>query len=302
MANLPISGLPTASALDGTELLPFVQGGVTTQANVQDILDADLPLTSSGVLVNGFVNVSGSILTQDGLIHIVTPDPATNFIAIDFRNVDNFGIYGKSNSIAGRGNTLEFTATDYNINGDILTHEVLTLRPEGNVGIGTTDPSNTLEVIGGVTATSFTGSLLGSATNSTSASYAVTASHALNAGIQSTTGSWSVPPGASMQGFTVDFNRSYQMWVIGNIPNGIISWNATVNVTNGNVPVVGNQYGWYYTDGGALVLTSIPSQIVGENNIISTASVVTTTANTFEFGITNNSGVTQTINYGYIKL
>lgn len=53
MPNLPISGLPTASALDGTELLPFVQGGVTTQANVQDILDADLPITSSGITLSG---------------------------------------------------------------------------------------------------------------------------------------------------------------------------------------------------------------------------------------------------------
>lgn len=53
MSNLPISGLPTASTLDGTELLPFVQGGVTTQANVQDILDADLPITSSGIIVSG---------------------------------------------------------------------------------------------------------------------------------------------------------------------------------------------------------------------------------------------------------
>jgi hypothetical protein len=53
MANLPISGLPTASALDGTELLPFVQGGVTTQAIVQDILDANLPITSSGIVISG---------------------------------------------------------------------------------------------------------------------------------------------------------------------------------------------------------------------------------------------------------
>ena len=53
MANLPISGLPTASALDGTELLPFVQGGVTTQATAQDILDANLPVTSSGIIVSG---------------------------------------------------------------------------------------------------------------------------------------------------------------------------------------------------------------------------------------------------------
>jgi hypothetical protein len=53
MADLPISSLPTASALDGTELLPFVQDGVTTQAIVQDILNADLPLTSSGITLSG---------------------------------------------------------------------------------------------------------------------------------------------------------------------------------------------------------------------------------------------------------
>jgi hypothetical protein len=53
MPNLPISGLPTASALDGTELLPFVQGGVTTQATVQDILDANLSVTSSGITLSG---------------------------------------------------------------------------------------------------------------------------------------------------------------------------------------------------------------------------------------------------------
>ncbi len=53
MADLPISGLPTATSLDGTELLPFVQGGVTTQATAQDILDANLPVTSSGITVSG---------------------------------------------------------------------------------------------------------------------------------------------------------------------------------------------------------------------------------------------------------
>jgi len=53
MPNLPISGLPAAASLDGTELLPFVQGGVTTQATVQDILNANLPVTSSGITLSG---------------------------------------------------------------------------------------------------------------------------------------------------------------------------------------------------------------------------------------------------------
>jgi hypothetical protein len=120
--------------------------------------------------------------------------------------------------------------------------------------------------------------------------------------ISPTTGSWTLTPGANTVSFTVDWNRSYQMWVIGNIPNGIVSWTATVNVTNANVPIVGNQYGWYYLDGNALVLTSIPSQIVGTAGSIITTSTGGTENNTFTFGITNNSGTNQTIYYGYIKL
>ncbi len=117
-----------------------------------------------------------------------------------------------------------------------------------------------------------------------------------------TTGTWDVPAGASTQSFTVDANNSYTMWVNGNIPNGIINWNATVTISNTNVPAVGTQYGWYYSAGNQLVLTSIPSHIVGTPGSIITTQPSTTTANTFSFGITNNSGTTQTINYGYIKL
>jgi hypothetical protein len=116
------------------------------------------------------------------------------------------------------------------------------------------------------------------------------------------TGNWTLSTGVNTVSFTVDWNHSYQMWVNGNIPNGIITWNATVNVTNSNVPIVGSQYGWYYAEGNALVLTSIPPQIVGVNGVISTTSFVTTTSNTFVFGITNNSGTPQTVNYGYIKI
>jgi hypothetical protein len=153
-----------------------------------------------------------------------------------------------------------------------------------------------VEITGSLTAISITGSI--AATNGV-----ISGSSQLSTTFPSKTiGSWSVPAGASTQSFTVDWNHSYQLWVIGNIPNGIISWIANVNVTNANVPIVGNQYGWYYVDGNALILTSIPNQIVGVNGAISTSSFATTTSNTFEFGITNNSGTTQTINYGYIKL
>ena len=119
-----------------------------------------------------------------------------------------------------------------------------------------------------------------------------------------TIGSWSVPAGPSTQSFTVDANNSYTMWVNGNIPNGIITWNATATISNTNVPVLGAQYGWYYEVGNALVLTSMPDQFAGTNGSILTipGSYGPNTSNVFNFGITNNSGTTQTINYGYIKL
>jgi hypothetical protein len=94
------------------------------------------------------------------------------------------------------------------------------------------------------------------------------------------------------------------MWVNGNIPNGIITWNATATISNTNVPVVGAQYGWYYEVGNALVLTSMPDQFSGTNGIILTtpSSYAPNTSNVFKFGITNNSGTTQIINYGYTQI
>jgi hypothetical protein len=120
--------------------------------------------------------------------------------------------------------------------------------------------------------------------------------------VEKTTGSWTLAAGANTVSLTVPINGTYSIWVNGNIPNGIVTYTATVVVTNTNVPVVGNSYGWYYVDGNALVLTAIPNQVVGTANGISTAVVSTTTANVFTFGITNNSGSDQVVNWGYTKL
>ena len=116
------------------------------------------------------------------------------------------------------------------------------------------------------------------------------------------TGSWTLTTGANTVSFTVTAGQSYVMWVNGNIPNGIVNWNATVTLSNPNVPVIGVQYGWYYLAGNALALTSIPSQIVGTAGSISTSAPVVSNSNTFTFGITNNSGASQVVYYGYIKV
>ena len=115
-------------------------------------------------------------------------------------------------------------------------------------------------------------------------------------------GSWTLSAGTNTVSFTVTAGESYVMWVNGNIPNGIVNWNATVTLSNSNVPVIGVQYGWYYLAGGALVLTSIPSQIVGTAGSISTSAPAGSNTNTFTFGITNNSGTSQIVYYGYIKI
>ena len=115
-------------------------------------------------------------------------------------------------------------------------------------------------------------------------------------------GSWTLSAGTNTVSFTVTAGQSYVMWVNGNIPNGIVNWNATVTLSNSNVPVIGVQYGWYYLAGGALVLTSIPSQIVGTAGSISTSAPAGSNTNTFTFGITNNSGASQVVYYGYIKI
>jgi hypothetical protein len=113
-----------------------------------------------------------------------------------------------------------------------------------------------------------------------------------------------VTPGTNNYSFTVDINNTYNLWVLGNIPNGIIVYNATVSVSNTNVPVIGVQYAWNYTGGSSPILfTSIPVQIIGTAGAISTASPsVGTSTNTFVFGIQNNTVSGLTVNYGYVKV
>jgi hypothetical protein len=117
-------------------------------------------------------------------------------------------------------------------------------------------------------------------------------------------GSWTVTPGTNNYSFTVDINNTYNLWVLGNIPNGIIVYNATVSVSNINVPVIGYQYAWNYTGGSSPIsFTSIPAQIIGTAGAISTASpTVGSSTNTFVFGIQNNTASGVTVNYGYIKI
>ena len=148
------------------------------------------------------------------------------------------------------------------------------------------------------------GAGIGGALNASS----VTATNFIESGSQLTdvatkvTGSWNVPNGTN--NFTIGLSPgTYIIWVNGSIPNGIITYNALVTITNTNVPVAGNYSSWVYTGGGTpLDFTSLPDQIVGSGTTARSSSYSGSNSNNFIFGIRNTTSTTYQVNYGYIKL
>jgi hypothetical protein len=136
----------------------------------------------------------------------------------------------------------------------------------------------------------------------------VTATNFIGSGSQLTdiptkvTGSWNVPNGSN--NFTIGLSPgTYIIWVNGNIPNGIITFNTLVTITNTNVPVAGYYSSWVYTGGGTpLDFTSLPDQIVGLNTTARSSIYSGSNSNNFIFGIRNTTSTTYQVNYGYIKL
>jgi hypothetical protein len=99
-------------------------------------------ITSGSDIYYNTGNAGIGLTNPSSRLHILTPDPATNFSLLDFRNVNNYGIYAQVNSIGSRGNTLNFLARDFNNSNGIQIRDVLTLRPEGNVFIGSSTNSS----------------------------------------------------------------------------------------------------------------------------------------------------------------
>jgi hypothetical protein len=148
------------------------------------------------------------------------------------------------------------------------------------------------------------------ATSALTASHALTASYVQPVGggsvLVQVTGSWSIPTGGNTNvSFSVDQNKSYMMWMYGNIPNGIVSWNANCTISNSNVNVVGAQYAWVYNGGGTPIdIISLPDQFIGTSGSIirSTGAGLTQPTNTFRFTLRNTSGTAQTFYYGYTQM
>ena len=108
MADVKISDLTSAAALDGTELVPVVQNGSTVQTTAQDIADLGGGGGASYTDVTGTLTAGSTSLT-------LSDASITNNSTLDFYT-SVYGVNPTSVSISTGSVTLTFEAQLTNIN------------------------------------------------------------------------------------------------------------------------------------------------------------------------------------------
>jgi hypothetical protein len=242
-------------------------------------------VTGNYILGNGSQLTSINAVTVDitdtnGLTTVYYPTFVENRTTAQIARADVDLTYRTDDNLLTVGNV--------SVTGNVTGGNIVTAGSGGDITLtgGNITGAGNISATGNVTG----GNILGNGASMTGVATQVT-------------GSWTVITGTNNYSFTVPINNTYQLWVLGNIPNGIIVYNATVSVSNTNVPVIGQQFAWNYEGGGnILMFTSIPAQIVGTAGAISNAAPAVTNTNVFTFGINNTSGNTVTVNYGYTKI
>jgi hypothetical protein len=264
-----------------TLLSSFGSNTILTTGNVSagNILTSD-QVVASGVIQSGTGLTTGGYLSVDGTADLHNTTVTGNISATGNVTANNFsGNISITGNVTGTSPNVTLVAGAYSTTFDNTGN---TTFANGTVSLTTLTTTGNVTVGGNLTVT---GNVAGNVATTFE-------------------GAWTVPTGNSTQSFTVTSSNTYYMWVNCNIPNGILSWNATASVTNTNVPVVGAQYAWVYTGGGTPIdFTSIPNQFVGTSNTIVRSSVSpSATTNRFDFGINNTSGNAVTVRYGWAQI
>jgi hypothetical protein len=176
-----------------------VDGGTTTSDYNMLLLNSTATLTYFSVKGDGYVGVGTaspqSLLHIDGVnpfLRVSNTSGDNHGIKISYLNSDTHGLhllYNGNAATASIDNT--YPAASGQPYGDLyfrqnvggtMTIRMMIKADGGNVGIGTTTPTlGTLQVNGNIYATSFTGSLQGTSSFATTASYAASTNNITNA-------------------------------------------------------------------------------------------------------------------------
>jgi hypothetical protein len=290
---------------NGVSITSDLYNKVYANANVSTYLSSNNAITiattgnitSNNHLANAYLYANGVSITSDLYNKVYANANVSTYLASNSAiTITTTGNITTNSYFVGNGSAL--TGITANVLGNIY-------GTSSNVTLVAGSYSSTFNNTGMVTMpnVTVTGNTSVTGNITTSGSFLGDGFNLSNVAIKYTS-SWSVPTGNSTQSFTVTASNTYYMWVDCNIPNGILTWNATATVTNNNVPIVGAQYAWVYTGGGTPIdFTSIPNQFTGTaNTIVRSSAAPSATTNRFDFGINNTSGNVQTVRYGWVRI
>ena len=290
-ANYTITGAGDgyvfAQAYAPGSLAPSVGGGNLVLATGNQGTTKDIIFGTGGFLTG---NIFGRISNANNSFEL---SRAGATITFPDSTVQNTAWTGNVARIANGNSNVNIATANGNVTIAAVGNTTMTITGTGANITGTANISGNVNTAGQLSATG----------NITTSGNFVGNGASLSNVATKVTSSWTLASGVNTVNISIPLNGTYAIWINGNIPNGIITYTATAVITNTNVPVLGEQYGWFYEAGNALVLTSIPNQFVGTQGVISNAAPYSgNTANVFTFGITNNSGANAVVNYGYTKL
>jgi hypothetical protein len=163
--------------------------------------------------------------------------------------------------------------------GSPTDQNILFVSGSGTVGIGTTTPINTLQVVGGITAISFTGSLLGTAslaaTQSKTISFNVgSVTNALTTGSKATT-TFYCPYNGKIKGFYLTSNvpatTTLDVW---KASNTVPTSNANSIISSNKPQLTGNQITSSYNVSGWTTPFSVDDVFVVEVEVNTGASFI----------------------------